>query len=124
MKRYVAVYTESFRKCVKKYRPRKAQVQAIEERILTSPYAGSHRLGKKGRVDLRGKRSRHDAGGTYAFVFAICEECVKEGLEDFNDCAGCETIPENAVVFFAYGRHDDVYAREWHARSARDSAAP
>ena len=118
---YTPFYTVSFSKCVKRHLSRCDQIRALETRILRDPFVSSHALTVKGEVDLRGKRARHDAGGRFVIIYMVCEECLNRGYREagFNDCNGCEEIPENGVVFLAYGSHDDVYARYWRAHIDR-----
>jgi len=114
--RYEARYTRHFEKCLQKHRDKKKRVKTLVERMLQHPYNQSHLLNKKRGIDLRGKRSRHLGSGNFCILYMICEECINNGFRDkgYNDCPHCTGQPLKMVIFLAFDKHDDIYAREWN----------
>jgi mRNA-degrading endonuclease RelE of RelBE toxin-antitoxin system len=125
MAAYVPVLTEPFKKCVQSFDPqRRERVKRLVLRVLQNPCGPpSHKLKRK-KVDLRGKRARPDEAGRYVVIYMVCQECVAHGYREagYNNCDRCEDIPQNAVVFLAFGPHDDTYERYWQQVIAADQA--
>jgi len=125
MAAYVPFFTEAFRNCVQAFpSQRQERIKGLVLRVLQNPIGPpSHPLKKK-KVDLRGKRARHDERGRYVLVYMVCRECRALGHRDagYNNCDRCEDIPENGVVLLAFGPHDDTYARYWDEVIAEDQA--
>ena len=115
MSSYQPFYPETFGKILKKYPHLKERVEKEILKILQDPKIQSHLLGKKGKIDLQGKRSRHLMGGKFAIVYMICDECIDSGFhkKGFNNCSFCEGKPEKRVVFLAFDKHENIYSKMW-----------
>lgn len=112
---YECYYAKSFCKCLARRNDLKRRAEVVVDRILSDPYhPRSHLLEKKGRIDLRGKRSRH-ISGNFVIVYRVCEECIQEGFRDkgYNNCSHCTGEPLKAVIFLGFDKHDVIYARQW-----------
>lgn len=59
--------------------------------------------------ELEGLRSYTKMISDNRIVFAICEECRKNGFQDANNCFDCENIVDKTIMLFAFGGHD-MYA--------------
>jgi mRNA-degrading endonuclease RelE of RelBE toxin-antitoxin system len=114
VREYEPFYTKSFQSCLRKYRDKRERVEKLINRILQNPIQSSHLLTKKKGIDLRGKRSRH-LTGNFVVVYIVCEECIESGFYDkgYNNCSICKGEPKKRVVFLAFGKHQDVYSKEW-----------
>jgi len=113
-RRYRFVDTPSFRKGVKRYASLRAQIAAKVNRILDDPY-NSEPLGRRGKYDLRGKRSVR-VTRNFRIVFAICEECITCGFKrkGYNACKGCtKETPDDVVVLLTVAPHNEAYGRPW-----------
>lgn len=71
---YQPLFGPTFKKCLEKCPHLKERIQSFIRKILGDPYFASHLLKKKGKIDLRGKRSRH-LSGNFVAVYLVCEEC-------------------------------------------------
>lgn len=60
-------------------------------------------------LELEGLRSFKFQSGD-RIIFAICEECRKNGFESVNNCPDCEEIAGNTIMLFVFGSHD-IYER-------------
>ena len=60
-------------------------------------------------ADLLGKRKKR--AGDIRIFFAICEECREKGYTQLNGCEGCETYPDDAIMFFDYSFRKDAYKK-------------
>jgi len=115
MPSYEAIFTPRFNACIKQYEGNpqtKKRVKSVIDRILENPKTQSHLLKKERGIDLRGKRRRH-VSGNYVLVYAICDECIKLGHQKFNNCNICNGAPQKRVIFFAFGKWDNIYSKEW-----------
>jgi hypothetical protein len=68
------------------------------------------------RTDLEGLRSYNKFQTDSRIIFAICEECRANGFKVANNCMDCESIPDDAIMLFAFGGHD-TYNRLGRRRS-------
>ncbi len=114
-RKYEPLYTEAFFECLEKHRDKQNRVLELVERILEAPkIQQAHFLGFKKGVDLRGKRRRH-ISNNFVVIYIVCEECLAKGYraKGYNDCHFCSGNPSNRVIFVAFDKWDDIYAREW-----------
>ncbi len=63
--------------------------------MVANPYAGTEKLEKKGKLNLKGCRSAH-VGMNFRIIFVICEECRREPECEYCFCDG---LPDQAVPF-------------------------
>jgi len=100
---YKPLYSPRFKEQLKQLSQR--DVSKIEQQIsdlLSDPWHNTEFL--KGQY--RGKRkiwlNRLDR-----LVFVICEECRESGHRSFNQCADCDSVPDNTVVigFIIFGHN-------------------
>ena len=68
------------------------------------------------RLELEGLRSYTKMKLGNRIIFAICEECRKNGFESANNCPDCKEIPDNTIMLFAFGGHD-IY--DWLGRKRK-----
>ena len=68
------------------------------------------------RMGLEGLRSYNKLETDSRIIFAICEECRKNGFETANNCKDCKNISDNSVMLFAFGGHD-LYEKLGRQRS-------
>ena len=61
---------------------------------------------EKLHFELKGLRSYNKFKSGNRIIYAICEECRFEGLENVNNCIDCDAIPNNTIMLFAFGNHD------------------
>ena len=103
---YQASYTARFRKRFISYRSQHSRIQEVVTQVIANPYAGSEKLGKKGKLNLKGCRSAR-VGMNFRIIFVICEECRREP-----ECyyCFCEGLPDQAVIFLTVGPHEKAYA--------------
>lgn len=106
----------SFERCVKRYKGQRKPIEGVVQKVLRDPFHLSHRLRKRRKIDLRGKRSRHFSD-SFVVVFSACDECIEKGDREkgWNDCWFCEGEALKRVIFWGVGKHDDVYRREYQA---------
>jgi hypothetical protein len=83
----------------------------IMNRIKHDPYDSEYLRG-----ELEGLRSYNKFETDSRIIFAICEECRKNGFTTANNCKDCSTMPENAIMLFAFGGHD-MYEKLGRQRS-------
>lgn len=72
--------------------------------IKSNPYDSEYL-----ELELEGLRSYNKLKTDNRIIFAICEECRKNGFESANGCPDCEEIEDNTIMLFAFGGHD-IYA--------------
>ena len=60
-------------------------------------------------LELEGLRSFKFKSGD-RIIYAICEECRKNGFESVNNCLDCEEIADNTIMLFVFGSRD-VYQK-------------
>lgn len=110
------LYTPTFKTHVKNHPHLQDRIKDLVGKILDEPlHSQSHLLGPGKKVDLSGKRARH-LSGNYVVVYMYCKECIdNEHKGKFNDCSFCETYPEDTVIFVAFAKHDNIYAKKWSA---------
>lgn len=58
------------------------------------------------RMELEGLRSYNKLETDNRIIFAVCEECRKNGFEIANNCTDCKTRPDNAIMLFACDGHN------------------
>lgn len=83
----------------------------VLDRITPNPYDSEYL-----RMELEGLRSYNKMETDSRIIFAICEECRKNGFETANNCKDCSTTPDNAIMLFAFGGHD-MYEKLGRRRS-------
>jgi len=103
---YQASYTVRFRKRFIAYRSLRSRIEEMVTQVTANPYVGTEKLGKKGKLNLKGCRSAR-VGMNFRIIFVICEECRKE--PDCDYCF-CEGLPDQIVIFLTVGPHDKAYA--------------
>ncbi len=103
---YQPAYTSRFDKRYKAYRSLRPRIAEVAAQVVADPYVGTERLGKKGKLNLRGCRSAH-VGMNFRIIFVICEECRKEPECEY---CFCEGLPDQTVVFLTVGPHEKAYA--------------
>ncbi len=101
---YVAKYHPQILKSLKDYSHLKERFRKKKEHILKSPVE----LGESLQGNLNGLRSFPFAGN-FIIVYIVCEECRSLQQQGINRCLQCGQIPDNAVIFLAFGPHDPVY---------------
>jgi len=87
----------------------KIEMNEVVDRVLKyKPY-------KSEKLDyaLRGLRSYHIPNSEYRIIFAICEECRKDGNQSLNGCQDCDNIPSQSIILFTCGPH---FIYEWLGR--------
>lgn len=106
---YNHLYKPVFLENLKTYSSLKKQVKSKIKAILENPYHNTEPLSKVGKFDLRGLRSKR-IDKNFRIIFAICEECKKNLPDNDRPCFICDPeIPEQTVIFFAFGPHKDIY---------------
>ena len=103
---YQGSYTARFSKRYIAYRSLTSRIKEVVTEVLTNPYAGTEKLGKKGKLNLKGSRSAR-VGMNFRIIFVICEECRREPECEY---CFCEGLPDQTVVFLTVGPHDKAYA--------------
>ena len=103
---YQGSYTARFSKRFFAYRNLSPRIEDVVTRVITDPYAGTEKLGKKGKLNLKGCRSAR-VGMNFRIIFVICEECRREPECEY---CFCEGLPDQAVIFLTVGPHDKAYA--------------
>lgn len=73
----------------------------VENHIKYHPYDSEYL-----RMELEGLRSYNKLETDSRIIFAICEECRKNGFQTANNCRDCKKIPDDAIMLFAFGGHD------------------
>lgn len=68
------------------------------------------------RLELEGLRSYKIKSGI-RIIFAICEECRRNGFKKVNNCPDCEEIPDKNVMLFACGGHDMYNNLKWKRKN-------
>lgn len=68
------------------------------------------------RMELEGLRSYNKLETDNRIIFAICEECRRNGFEIANNCIDCKNIPDKAIMLFACDGHD-LYEKLGRQRS-------
>lgn len=58
------------------------------------------------RMELEGLRSYNELKTDSRIIFAICEECRKNGFQTANNCLDCNKMLDNTIMLFAFGGHD------------------
>lgn len=101
---YVARYHPYIKSCLKKYPNLKERFRKKGNYILKNPFE----LGEPLKRNLNGLRSFPFAGN-FIIIYIICEECRKLDHQKINKCLKCNEIPENSVIFLAFGPHDFNY---------------
>lgn len=101
---YVGKYHPQILKSLADYSHLKERFKKKREYILRSPIE----LGEPLQGNLNGLRSFPFAGN-FIIVYIVCEECRKLQQQERNRCRQCGQIPENAVIFLAFGPHNPVY---------------
>lgn len=101
---YVAKYHPQILKCIETYSNMKERFKKKREYILKSPIE----LGEPLQGNLHGLRS-FPFGGNFIIIYIVCEECRRLQQQDKNRCFQCGQIPDNAVIFLAFGPHDPTY---------------
>jgi Txe/YoeB family toxin of Txe-Axe toxin-antitoxin module len=84
----------------------------IVNQIQQDPYHNTEYL----RMELEGLRSYNRLETDNRIIFAICEECRKNGFDIANNCESCKDIPDNAIMLFACDGHE-LYKRLGRQRS-------
>lgn len=103
---YQGSYTARFSKRCIAYRSLRPRIEEMVTQVVTNPYAGTEKLGKKGKLNLKGCRSAH-VGMNFRIIFVICEECRREPECEYCFCDG---LPDQTVIFLTVGPHDKAYA--------------
>jgi len=102
------------------WRPRfeslpKRMKEIVNDKILNhikpAPYDSEYL-----RMELEGLRSYNELETDSRIIFAICEECRKNGFQPANNCRNCGEIPDNTIMLFAFGGHG-LYAELGRKRS-------
>jgi len=75
---YQGHYTARFSKRNQAYPSLGSRIKEVVTEVLTNPYAGTEKLGKKGKLNLKGCRSAR-VGMNFRIIFVICEECRGNG---------------------------------------------
>lgn len=73
----------------------------VQNCIKLNPYDSEYL-----HFELEGLRSYNKMESGNRIIFAICEECRKNGLENANNCQDCEGLADNIIILFAFGGHD------------------
>ena len=105
---YQGTYTNRFRKRNNSYRSLGSRIKEVVTAVLINPYAGTEKLGKKGKLNLKGCRSAR-VGLNFRILVVICEECRNEPKCEY---CFCEGLPDQTVVFLTLGPHERAYARK------------
>lgn len=93
MGNYNPVYTKTFEKQINGLNPDfRGQVEGRINDLIADPWHNTRFL--KGQY--RGKRKLR-LNRTDRLVFVICEECRELNHAIYNQCADCDTIPENTL---------------------------
>jgi mRNA-degrading endonuclease RelE of RelBE toxin-antitoxin system len=103
---YQPAYTSRFDKRYETFRSLHSRIAEVVAQVIADPYAGTERLGKKGKLNLKGCRSAH-VGMNFRIIFVICDECRKEPECEY---CFCEGLSDQTVVFLTVGPHDKAYA--------------
>ena len=103
---YQPAYTLRFDKRYETFRSFRSRIAEVVAQVIADPYAGTERLGKKGKLNLKGCRSAH-VGMNFRIIFVVCEECRKEPECEYCFCDG---LPDQTIVFLTVGPHDKAYA--------------
>jgi hypothetical protein len=115
---YEPLFWETFDECKQEHSRNPNLIHRLEtivKRVIETPlHPQSHWLERKGKIDLRGKRSRHFASH-YCVVYLVCDACINNRFRElgYNNCHFCMGEKLKRVIFLAFGHHDDIYAREW-----------
>jgi Txe/YoeB family toxin of Txe-Axe toxin-antitoxin module len=59
--------------------------------------------------ELSGLWSYNKLSGDNRIIYAICEDCRKRKLTTMNNCVDCKEVPDNTIMLWLFGGHDDVY---------------
>ena len=93
---YIPTYTKYVQRQIRKLEKKgKQRIEQKIEDLEQDPYHNT----PFAKGQWRGKRHIY-INRTDRLLFAICEECKKEGHQQFNDCSICEQLPENTFVVF------------------------
>lgn len=84
----------------------------VVNHIKHDPYGCSEYL----RMELEGLRSYNKFETDNRIIFAICEECRRNGFEIANNCTDCRKTPDNAIMLFACDGHE-IYKNLGRQRS-------
>ncbi len=93
---YEPKYTKHFQRQIRKLD--KTIKKRIENKVLDLKLDPYHNA-PFAKGQWRGKRHIY-INKNDRILFAICEECVEVGHEQFNGCAECDEMPENTFVVF------------------------
>ncbi len=106
---YEFFVTDRFEASAKgKYRSLYPRIQKKTALLLQDPYHACKSELLRG--NKRGLRSAH-FDQDLRYVYAICEECRKQGWQSFTGCPKdrCLALDEHTVVFIGFGNHKEVY---------------
>lgn len=98
------VLTPEFKKVIKKLKKNKAIKKKADNAvkdIILDPYHNSS-IFKERKIMKR-------RFGDYRMFYQVCEDCKLRKVDHIIQCADCDDIPENAVVFFDFRHKKDSY---------------
>lgn len=101
---YIAKYHPQILKSLEDYSYLKERFKKKRQHILKSPIE----LGEPLQGNLNGLRSFPFAGN-FIIIYIVCEECHRLQQQERNRCLQCGQMPDNAVIFLAFGPHDPTY---------------
>ena len=46
--------------------------------------------------------------------YDLCDECIKLGHREFNNCSICNGASRKRIIFFAIDHWDNIYSHKWY----------
>jgi mRNA-degrading endonuclease YafQ of YafQ-DinJ toxin-antitoxin module len=101
------LFSETFKKSVKKYSSLKAAIKEKVDLIAEKQLA----LGEPLKGNLRGYYS-FPVRRNFIVIYQYCKICRKKGDDEVVLCNDCATLEDDTIRFIALGPHGSVYSKE------------
>ena len=102
-----ALFSDAFKKSVRKYASIKKQIQNKVDMIIEHPIT----LGEPLKGNLRGYYSC-PVRKNFLIIYLYCKTCRKKGDDEVVLCKDCEDCEDETIKFVDLGPHDQAYGKK------------